>query len=195
MPHPYDRTTYDGPTHVVDELTKAALDRVAGRLDYDLSLYQGSYHKGVGPSAGTHDGGGVVDLAPWDHVDKVRELRRVGFAAWYRPAIAGLWAAHIHAVLMGNRKLSPAARAQVAEYLAGFDGLAGSGRDTGPRRFTAHRFDWQVGERRLDAAADLIARARAKLATGIRGYRVQPALRALRRAQDQLREARREARK
>ncbi len=34
-------------------------------------------------------------------------LRSIGFAAWYRPAITGLWGAHIHAVLIDHGKLSP----------------------------------------------------------------------------------------
>lgn len=188
MTRPYDRTTYDGDT--VDQLTRAALEATARRLGYDLTVIQGSYHPGVSTSAGTHDGGGVVDLDPWDAGDKVRELRRTGFAAWYRPAIAGLWGAHIHAVLIGNRKLSRAARAQVAEYLTGFDGLAGNGRDPGPRRFVDHRFQWRAGARRIDRAAALLARARAKLSHGIRGYRVVPILHRIEAAQEAAREAR-----
>lgn len=178
MPHPYDLTTYDGQR--VDWLTRAALVATAERLGYDLTLRQGSYNAGgVAASAGTHDGGGVVDLLPWDSTDKVRELRRTGFAAWYRPPIAGLWPAHIHAVLIGNRKLSPAARAQVAEYLAGFDGLAGDGRDNGPRDYLSHRFRWRTGAGRINRARLLLARARALLAHGVRGYRVAGALEAL----------------
>ncbi len=168
MPKPYDRTTYDGNT--VDELTKAALEVVAKRLGYPLTISQGSYVPGYGPSAGTHDGGGVVDLDPFEHARKVRALRRVGFAAWFRPAIPGLWPAHIHAVLMGNARLSPAARAQVTEYLAGYDGLAGDGRDTGPRDYVTHRFRWQRGEERISRAAALIAQAQAQLSRGIRGF-------------------------
>lgn len=178
MPRPYDRTTYDGD--VVDWFTRAALVATAERLGYDLTLTQGSYNAGgVEASAGTHDGGGVVDLAPWDHVDKVRELRRTGFAAWYRPAIAGLWPAHIHAVLIGNRNLSPAARAQVGEYLAGYDGLAGDGRDTGPRDYLDHRFTWRTGGRRITRARLLLQRARGLLRHRIRGWRVAGALRSL----------------
>lgn len=177
---PYDLTTYDGKK--VDQLTRAALDLVASRLGYDLTLLQGSYNVGVSASAGTHDGGGVVDLAPWDHENKVRELRRAGFAAWYRPAVEGLWEAHIHAVLIGNRKLSPAAKAQVVEYLNGYDGLAGDGRDTGPRKFINCRFDWKAGEKRISRAGALIEKARLLLATGIRGYSVAKSRAALREA-------------
>lgn len=179
-PHPYDRTTHDGKT--VDWLTHAALQRVEARLGYPLTITQGSYNAGgVSASAGTHDGGGVVDLDDWNHDDKVRELRRVGFAAWFRPGPPAFsWTPHIHAVLIGNARLSPAARAQVAEYLAGYDGLAGDGRDQGPRQYVGHRFTWQTGTRRIGRARQLLKRARALLSHKVRGYpRVVRALRSL----------------
>lgn len=128
MVKPYAKTTYDGK--VVDQLTKAALYEVAHRLGYDLTILQGSYNAGgVSASAGTHDGGGVVDLAPYDWQQKVHTLRAVGFAAWHRPALPGVWGEHIHAVLIGNEKLSPAAREQVQQYYNHQDGLAGHGPD------------------------------------------------------------------
>ena len=184
-PKPYDRTTYDGNT--VDWLTRAALEATAKRLGYDLTITQGSYNAGgVAASAGTHDGGGVVDLAAWDHEHKVRELRRTGFAAWYRPAIPGLWPAHIHAVLIGNRRLHPTARNQVAEYLAGRDGLASRGPDNGPRRWVGRRYHWRKGGKRIERARDLIDQARAALSTGIRGYAVKPTREALGMAAERL---------
>jgi len=182
---PYDRVLHDGQP--VDALTRAALLAVEERLGYPLTILQGSYTTGVPASAGTHGGGGVVDLTDWDHVRKVRELRRTGFAAWYRPEIPGLWVAHIHAVLMGNAKLSPQARWQVDEYLAGRNGLADRGPDPGPRQFVDHRFTWRTGARRINRARALIARARARLASGIRGYRgIRRVRRVLGRAEDLL---------
>jgi hypothetical protein len=171
MPKPYDLTTYGGKR--VDWITRAALTATAERLGYPdgLTITQGSYNAGgVSASAGTHDGGGVVDLSAFEHGRKVRELRRTGFAAWYRPAIPGLWPAHIHAVLIGNRKLAPVARRQVAAYLAGRDGLAGNGPDHGPREFVNRRFSWRVGAKRITRARSLIRRARAVLGHGVRGY-------------------------
>ena len=185
MSGPYSLTKYDGRT--VDWLTRAALEDTAKRLGYDLTLHQGSYNAGrVSASAGTHDGGGAVDLAPWDHERKVLELRRTGFAAWYRPARSGVWGAHIHAVLIGNRRLSPGAQAQVQEYLAGYDGLAGDGRDTGPRQFVNNRYSWRQGKWRINRARRLIERAQLLLSTGIRGYAVGKSRRALREATTQL---------
>lgn len=127
MVKPYAKTTHGGK--VVDEITHQALLAAEKRLGYELTILQGSYNPGgVSASGGTHDGGGVVDLAPADYENKVKALRKVGFAAWYRPELwrggVRIWGAHIHAVLIGNERLSDAARAQVRDYYAGLDGLA-----------------------------------------------------------------------
>jgi GH25 family lysozyme M1 (1,4-beta-N-acetylmuramidase) len=119
---------------VVDWMTRAALEEVERRLDYRLTVVQGSYNNGrVKASGPTHDGGGVVDLLAWDWRRKVRVLREVGFAAWYRPDRPGSWSAHIHAVLIGHPRLDPSAAAQVVAYRAGRDGLRGSRADDFPR--------------------------------------------------------------
>src|SRR6478735_12712799 len=70
-------------------------------------VLQGSYNRGgVGASAGTHDGGGAVDISVkgWSyaykrHVEK--EGRLAGFAAYYRYALPGVWSEHIHAIAVG----------------------------------------------------------------------------------------------
>lgn len=124
----YERTTHDGKP--VDRYTHWNLDLAEQRLGYPLTIMQGSYHPGVGASAGTHDGGGVVDLLPWDWQNKVRVLRELGFAAWHRPKRMGVWPEHIHAVLIGNERLAPLAKQQVTAYRNGRDGLAGNAIDT-----------------------------------------------------------------
>lgn len=133
-PLPYTRTTRTG--QVIDELTNYALYAVERRLGYvggSLTVIQGSYKAGDGApqSAGTHDGGGVVDLTEADHVAKVHALRAVGFAAWHRPenwdGRGGM--GHIHAVLIGNVKLAPEAKAQVEAYRAHRNGLADNAPD------------------------------------------------------------------
>lgn len=125
---PYALTTHDGKR--VDQITHHALLAAEVILGYELTITQGSYNEGgVSASAGTHDGGGVVDLSAWDWANKVRALRSVGFAAWHRPAIRGLWPAHIHAVLIGNKKLSPSAMRQVLDFQQGLNGLADHARD------------------------------------------------------------------
>ena len=119
---PYKRTTHDGNT--VNWRTKAMLLEMERRLGYELSVSQGSYNTGVSASAGTHDGGGAVDLSAFDWKNKVRAGRAVGFAMWHRPAIAGLWPEHIHGIAIGDKEMSSGAAAQVVDYRNHRDGLA-----------------------------------------------------------------------
>jgi hypothetical protein len=121
---PYDRTTHDGNT--VNWRTKAMLLETEDKLGYKLTVLQGSYNPGgVGSSAGTHDGGGVVDLSAYDNVKKLRALKNVGFAAFYRPqnwdGRGGI--AHIHAVAKGDNELASLAALQAQYFDQGRDGL------------------------------------------------------------------------
>lgn len=104
----------------VGGLVSAALARAGG----GFSITQGEYSNSVAASAGTHSGGGVVDIAagPGNGPGMVARLRAAGFAAWLRTPAEG-FPYHIHAVLMNHPDLSPQARAQVASYLAGGNGL------------------------------------------------------------------------
>lgn len=89
---------------------------------------QGSYSNSVGASAGTHSGGGVLDIAQTS--DKaVGALRASGFAAWARTRKEG-FSPHIHAVAVGDKTLSGAAKRQVDSFFAGKNGLANNGPDT-----------------------------------------------------------------
>lgn len=127
-PRPYDKTTHDGKT--VDWLTHAALLKAERILGYKLTIVQGSYNAGsVAASAGTHDGGGCVDLKATDALNKVKAMRASGFWAWLRPDLPGVWTAHLHCVQEGNRKLAPIAARQVEAGKAGRDGLANNGPD------------------------------------------------------------------
>lgn len=126
-PRPYDLTTHDGKR--VDWRTRAALEKAEKMLGYKLSIIQGSYNAGgVSQSAGTHDGGGAVDLRAWDWESKVRVLRLCGFPAWFRPENSS-WDDHIHAVQAGNEKLAPSAARQVSAFHSGRNGLADNGPD------------------------------------------------------------------
>ena len=167
---PYAIVTRDGKK--VDAITDAALRVAEKRLGYTLSITQGSYNAGkVAASAGTHDGGGVVDLMPWDWQNKVIVLRSVGFAAWYRPAIAGLWPAHIHAVLIGHAKLAPSAANQVNAYLSKRDGLKNNGPDVDPGWVGTARFDWQRFVEDQKLRGDLYDAQRQAAKTGRKGLR------------------------
>jgi hypothetical protein len=120
-------TSWGGVT--VNQRTADMLN-MAIALGASFSATQGSFSTGVAASAGTHDGGGVVDLVPTGD-GNVGALRAVGFAAWNRGAAYGSpsFSDHIHAVALGDPTVSPGAAAQVMSYLAGGNGLADGGPD------------------------------------------------------------------
>ena len=119
-------------------------------LEYAASLYggviditgsaitQGSYSSAVEASFGTHAGGGAVDLSVMypgtytihqeDIEPLIRALRLAGFAAWFRDfdALYDGSPIHIHAIAIGDRELSYAAREQLTGpygYFLGYNGL------------------------------------------------------------------------
>lgn len=151
---PGERVTYLGRT--VNTRTRAMLQEAQRRAGRSIVLTQGSYNPGGDPdSAGTHDGGGVVDISvsgmsATTRTNVVRQLREVGFAAWYRPAIPGLWGPHMHAVAISDTDLSRQAQEQVGDYYLGRDGLAGDGPDTGP---AVTKRTWEDYQRSRTAAA------------------------------------------
>lgn len=122
------RVKYSGVT--LDQYTLNRLSAANKALGYDISLSQGSYNKGgVAASAGTHDGGGAMDVSIRGKSQSqinaiVGALRQAGFAAWYRTADEGKWSPHIHAIAIGNPWLSRGAAQQVKDYQHGGDGLA-----------------------------------------------------------------------
>lgn len=120
---------------VLNQRTLDMLERAEARLGHKLYVVQGSYNAGgVSQSAGTHDGGGAVDLNPTSHPHEVvRELRAVGFAAWYRTSAQGPWNPHIHAIAIRDAELSSGAKNQVSAYYSGRNGLANNAPDDGPR--------------------------------------------------------------
>lgn len=134
--HNYTRTTYDGKT--VNQRTKVMLAAAAKTYGSAFLLSQGSYNKGVGASAGTHDGGGVVDIRVTNYSTIQRQavvqaLRKAGFAAWLRTPAQG-FPYHIHAAAINDHEMAPLAKSQVQSYFNGRNGLAGNGPDTNPPR-------------------------------------------------------------
>jgi len=143
-PDDYARVWVSGAQ--LDARTLAMLDHAqalyqaqGGVIDFRLAITQGSYTGGaLAASFGTHDSGGAVDLSVRSRVDwsvmvgeiepMVHALRVSGFAAWLRDT-GELYPdspIHIHAIAIGDRELSEAARAQIDGtfgYLRGFDGL------------------------------------------------------------------------
>lgn len=134
---PGARTTFDGKT--INTRTEAMLDEAQRLLGRDLQLDQGSYNVGGDPSsAGTHDGGGVVDInvdgmSSATKTTVVRTLRQVGFAAWSRTPSQGDWPFHIHAAAISDTDLSSQAQHQIGDYYLGKNGLANQAPDDGPR--------------------------------------------------------------
>lgn len=111
------------------------VDKLVGP-DIPIHPTQGSYSNGAA-SAGTHSGGGAVDLSvlhPRALTQEeilliVRTMRKVGFAAWYRTKPEWSGGPHIHGIAVGCPDLTPAAAAQVLDLKHGLNGLASHGRD------------------------------------------------------------------
>lgn len=134
---PGARTARDHVT--IDARTRAMLTEAERKLGRRLVLTQGSYNPGGDPtSAGTHDGGGVVDVSV-NGMDGdtrtavVRALREVGFAAWVRNPSQGRWPWHIHAAAISDTDLSSQAQHQTGDYYLGMNGLSNRAADDGPR--------------------------------------------------------------
>lgn len=120
----------------LDRYTLYNLQRAEKFFGSTLVLSQGSYNAGgVAQSAGTHDGGGALDVIVrgWSTARITRlvhALRKAGFAAWHRTPDQGNWPEHVHAILLGNAKASSGAKLQQLSYINGNDGLGdGSHRD------------------------------------------------------------------
>lgn len=132
---PYGRTTFHGK--LLDNATISALQAAEEKLGYELTVVQGI--GGAQASAGTHLEGRAVDLAPYDHDRKVKVLKQLGFACWYRPDVPGLWGAHIHAVLIlnsvdNNHGIAASAFRQIGSFLRRCNGLANDAPDPDPWR-------------------------------------------------------------
>jgi peptidoglycan hydrolase-like protein with peptidoglycan-binding domain len=136
--------TYGGRR--VNTRTRGMLAAADAMLSWSLTLSQGSYTSANPSSAGTHDGGGVVDISVTNLTtaqrwETVRALRTVGFAAWLRNPSQGDWPYHIHAAAVSDPDLAQAARNQIHDYYLGRNGLANHAADDAP---TAYRvpFTW-----------------------------------------------------
>lgn len=136
-PHDYRRVTYTGKTINVRTriMLERAVEHLAEHYRWSPYLVQGSYNPGVSASAGTHDGGGVIDIRTSTMTRRgqdlcVQALRKAGFAAWLR--LPPTFGTHIHAVAIGDRELSPAAQSQIEQWRNDTNGLANHGPDPAP---------------------------------------------------------------
>lgn len=127
------------------EMLQNAQSLYGGEIDLTgFHLTQGSYNNSVSASFGTHDGGGAVDFSVFrygtyqviyeDIGPLIQALRTAGFAAWLRD-FDQLYPGspiHIHAIAIGDRDLSSAAKAQLISdygYFNGYNGLPPENRD------------------------------------------------------------------
>lgn len=116
------------------------LDEIQRLYGAPVDIAQGSWHHGP-KSAGTHDGCGAADLLAPNLARLEAIARRVGCAAWHRTTAQGFDEGHVHAIAVGCPGLSKPAAAQVDAYHNGRDGLARSGRDTGPRTYATRTWE------------------------------------------------------
>lgn len=195
IPDPYGRSVFRGV--LLDNATIAALKEAEEILGYELTISQGI---GLAAASGdTHREGRAADLAPWDHVRKVRVLRDLGFIAFFRPELwrngVRIWPAHVHVVLIfesrtNRRGVSAAGFAQIAKYDDGQDALAGTTPDPDPYRPSPPRVftleDYRASfekpkpsrGKRVDEALAELREAKAK-AKGARRAKIAAAIRAL----------------
>lgn len=107
-----------------------------------VQLAQGSYMPASRYSGSTHSGGGALDVGrfrkdgqewTWDELCEIAsDLRQVGFAAWPRERIEGLWERHVHCEALDCPDASAEAKGQWADYRNHRDGLASNGPDPLP---------------------------------------------------------------
>jgi hypothetical protein len=141
------RTTHSGKT--VSQRTYDMVVAADAMLGHSIVLLQGSYNAGgVDASAGTHDGGGAVDidvsnLTTTQRWQTVKAMRTVGFAAWLRTPDQGPWTYHIHAIAIGDTDVSTGARNQIADYYVGKNGLASHAADDTPAAYRAPFTLWE----------------------------------------------------
>lgn len=112
----------------VDSLTKKMILWAEKKAGFEFTITQGSYNTDVAASAGTHDGGGVIDFSVkgLDAIKKklmLNALKDAGFAAWHRLVVDGFDTEHIHCVAFGCKNLAPIAERQLKSFDAGRNGL------------------------------------------------------------------------
>lgn len=135
----------------VNTRTADMLRAADAMLSWSITLTQGSYSPGNPDSAGTHDGGGVVDisvsgLSTTQRWQFVKALRTVGFAAWLRTPSDG-FPYHIHANAISDPDMARVARDQVNDYYFGRNGLANNGPDNTPSAYRVPLTWWEKYQR------------------------------------------------
>lgn len=135
----------------VNSRTRAMLAAADAKLPFSIRLTQGSYTDANPGSAGTHAGGGAVDisvsgLSSSQRWRMVKALRTVGFAAWLRTPSQG-FAYHIHGMAVADPDLSETAQPQIHDYYFGKNGLASHGPDNTPSEYRVNFTWWEKYKR------------------------------------------------
>jgi peptidoglycan hydrolase-like protein with peptidoglycan-binding domain len=136
----------------VNARTADMLAAADAMLSWSITLLQGSYTSSNPDSAGTHDGGGVVDISvsaqtTTQRWQMVKALRTVGFAAWLRTPSDGFDVYHIHANGISDPDMSSPARNQVNDYYFGRNGLANHAADSTPTAYRMPLTWWEKYKR------------------------------------------------
>lgn len=106
--------------------------RAAGIIKNSIDIFQAGYNgTAVAASAGTHAGGGVLDVAQFSTA-ALRIWRECGWWMWHRTPAQGFMH-HGHGVLNGCPHPSAGAKSQVTMGKQGYNGLASWARDDGPK--------------------------------------------------------------
>lgn len=121
---------------VINTRTRAMFRKAEQLSGTNMVITQG--RGDASASAGTHRGGGTIDIRTKDAPAKVNAriaaLRKVGFAAWYRD-----WSGneHIHAVALSDSSIAEAAWSSICQpyqYWKGGEGLSCSNSTAGKDR-------------------------------------------------------------
>lgn len=189
MAGPWDRVTKG--RHTLYRRDWALIADAGISAGVQLRVMQGSWSGSVKASAGTHSGGGAVDISVAGMTERralalVAELRKRNGAAWLRSPKYGwparLGGAHIHCIIRDSPGLSRGAKAQVAAFNRGRNGLASQGRD--PFARPAHRVWLLPGQRPSVVVPAVVKGVLDQLRYGGRGAEVRALQRALRIAVD-----------
>lgn len=173
----FEKVNYRG--RLMDRKTMAFLKAMEAKLGYPLTVVQGCYNPGgVSASAGTHDGGGVVDLVSWDAKRKVKVARELGAFAWFRPTLPGVWGEHIHLGIRSHGRLSPAAKNQQSAFDGdpARNGLASNLVDRTWRPDPLVTFKYKVDAGPPEPEPTRVARARDALAEAVHNLEEAAAL-------------------
>lgn len=155
MPDPHEFIQARGCT--MDRRLDAAFHVAEAMLGYELTVIKAHDPGASALSANTHKGTGVADLSAFDAPNKMRVLKRVGFAPYWRTPADG-FVEHLHVVLRGEgHGLDPQAQRQVDDWMATppRNGLANHGPDRNPWRPKPlpepfhYAAWWADGQRRL----------------------------------------------